>query len=156
MKNCENISWLGPSLVTSSQCKLFFFFCQPLYSATFIHSQSRMIQITFCFLSFRSTLISLILVSFWFILLSFLLVPVYSGVIRFHSRVIPPCSGIFRFIPLHLCVIPPHSGVIPVSFRLVSVYSGTILVHSVSFRYIPVRSVPFLGLVTPVTSIEDV
>ena len=43
-----------------------------------------------------------------------------------------------------------------VSFRLVSVYSGTILVHSVSFRcysasfrHIPVYSVPFLCLVTP-------
>ena len=54
---------------------------------------------------------------------------------------------------------------IALSFRLISVYSsiiparsGTILVHSVSFRrhsgsfrYIPFRSIPFLCLVTPVS-----
>ena len=59
----------------------------PGYSATLTHSQSRMIKITFCSLSFRSSLISLIVVSFWFIL------P--------YSVVIPPRSGIFRFIPVY-------------------------------------------------------
>ena len=93
--------------------------------------------------------------SFRYIPVPFLFIPSHSDVIRFYSRVIPPCSSIFRlfrYMPLYLCVIPPHSGVIPVSFRLVSVYSGTILVHSVSFRHIPVysgifRSVPFRSCV---------
>ena len=65
--------------------------------------------------------------------------------------------------PLHSGAIVVYSGAtlvsfhfIAVSFRLVPVYSGTILVHSVSFRrhsapfrHIPVYSVPFLCLVTP-------
>ena len=151
-----------------------FFFCQSLSSATIILPQSRLIKITFCSLSFRSTLISLILASFWFILPYSVVIPPRSGIFRYHSclfrlipvsfcfipesfRLVPTCSGLFRFI----CVIPPHSGVIPVSFRLVSVYSGTILVHSVSFRChsasfrhipvysVPFRSVPFLCLETP-------
>ena len=102
-----------------------------------------MLKITFCSLSFRSTLISLILMSFWFILPYTVVILPHSSVIRFYSRVIPPCSGMY---------IPVYSGIfrfICVSFRLVSVYSGTILVHSVSFRHIPVYSVPFLCLVTP-------
>ena len=70
------------------------------------------------------------LVSILFVAVSFQLV---SGIFRYHS-----CP--FRFIPP--------------SFRLVAVCSGTILVHSVSFRRVPVysvpfRSVPFLCLVTP-------
>ena len=86
----------------------------------------------------------------------------YTNIFRYHSclfrhsvlfqshfalfRHIPVYSGIFRFI----CVV------ILVSFRLVSVYSGTILVHSGVilphsgiFWFIPVYSVPFLFLVTP-------
>ena len=98
-----------------------FFFGQSLYSATFIHSQFIMIKITFCSLSFQSTLTSLILVSFWFIL------P--------YSVVIPPRSGIFRY---HICLF----RLIPVSFRLIPAYPGL-------FRNIPFRSVPFPCLVTP-------
>ena len=61
-----------------------------------------------------------ILVSFLFVAVSFQLDR--SGIFRYHS-----CP--FRFIPP--------------SFRLVAVYSGTILAHSVSFRRVPVYSVPF-------------
>ena len=130
------------------------FFCQSLYSTTLIQSQSRMINITFCSLSFRSTVISLIMVSFWFILPYSVVIPPRYIPVPFlfkpsHSSVIPPCSGIFRFI----CV---SFHLIPVSFQLVPVYPGTILVHSVSlrchstsFQHIPVYSVPFLCLVTP-------
>ena len=118
-----------------------FFFCQSLCSATLIHSQSRMIKITFCSFSFRSTLISLILVSFWFILS--------------YSVVVPPRSGIFwsiPVIPLYLCVIPPHSGVIPArsgmfryhscSFRFIPVLFRLLLAYSGIFRSVPFRSVP--------------
>ena len=67
--------------------------------------------------------------SFRYILVPFLFIPSHSGVIRFYSRVIPPCSGIFRFIPVYSALFVCHSA----SFRFVSVCSGTILVHSVSF-----------------------
>ena len=82
-----------------------------------------------------------------------LFIPSHSGVIRFYSRVIPPCSGIFHFIPVHV-YSALFVTVIPVSFRLVSVSSGSILVHSGIFRFIlvysvPFRSVPFLCLVMP-------
>ena len=127
--------------------KLFFFFCQSLYSATLIHSQSRMIKIIFCSLSFRSTLISLILVSFWFILPYSVVIPPRSGIFLYHSCLfclipvslgsipelfhhVPAYSGLFRYIPLYLWSF----RLIPVSVSLISVYSGTILVHSVSFR----------------------
>ena len=136
-----------------------------------------MIKITFCSLSFQSTLISLILVSFWFILPYSVVIPPCSSIFRYHSclfRLIPVSFGfshfaLFRHIPVYsgichfICV---SFRLIPVSFRLVSVYSSTILVHSVSlrcysasFRHIPVyssifrsvafRSLPFLCLVTP-------
>ena len=66
--------------------------------------------------------------------------------------VIPPCSSIFRFIPVYAALFVCHSGVIlarfgifryhscsfrliPVSFRLVPAYSGL-------FWYIPFHSVP--------------
>ena len=113
-------------------------------------SQSRMIKIiTFSSLSFRSTLISLILVSFWFILPYSVVIPLCSSFFRYHSchviRVIRPCSSIFWFIPVFSALFVYHSA----SFQLVSVYSGSILVHSVSFschsgifRYVPFRSVP--------------
>ena len=154
----------------SSPCMLVLI--HSLSSATIIPPQSRLIKITFCFLSFRSTLISLILASFCFILLYSVVIPPRSGIFRYHSclfrlipvsfcfipesfRLVPAYSGLFRFI----CAIPPHSGVIParfgifryhscsfrfipVSFRLIPAYSGL-------FRYIPFRSVPFLCLVTP-------
>ena len=114
-----------------------------------------MIKITFCSLSSRSTLISFILVSFWFILPYSVVIPPRSGVIWFYSRVSPPCSGIFRFILVYSTLFVSFR-LTPVSFRLVLVYPGTILVHSVSFRcysasfrHIPVYSVPFLCLVTP-------
>jgi len=118
-----------------------FIFCQSLYSATLIHSQSRMIKITFCSLSFWSTLISLILVSFWFILPYSVVIPPRSGILRYHSclfrliavtlgfipesfRLVPAYSGFFRYIPLYLCVIPPHSGVIPARFDIFRFISG--------------------------------
>ena len=142
MKNCENILWLVPRLVTSPL--MYFFFSQSLSSATIILPQSRLIKITFCSLSFRSTLISLILASFWFILLYSVVIPPRSGIFRYHSclfrlipvsfcfipesfRLVPAYSGLFRFI----CVIPPHSGVIPARF-------GIFRYHSCSFRFIPV------------------
>ena len=69
---------------------------------------------------------------------SFRYTPVPLLFIPSHLGVIPPCSGIFRFIPVYSALF--------VSFRLVLVYSGIILVHSVSFRchstsfrYIPFR-----------------
>ena len=65
--------------------------------------------------------------SFRYILVPFLFIPSHSGVIRFYSRVIPPCSGIFRFISVYSALFVCHSA----SFRC----------HSGSFRYIPV---PFL------------
>ena len=122
-----------------------------------------MIKITFCSLSFQSTLISLILVSFWFIVPYSVVIPSRSGIFRYHSclfRLIPMSFG---FIPESFCLVPSYSGIcrficmsfrlIRVSFRLVSGYSGTILVHSVSFRchsfsfrFIPVRSVPFCSV----------
>ena len=68
-------------------------------------------------MSFRSTLISLILVFFWLLLpyfgvilyipVPFLFIPSHSGVIQLYPRVIPPCSSIFRFIPVHS--VPFHS-----------------------------------------------
>ena len=119
------------------------FCCQSLYSATFIHSQSRMIKITFCCLSLRSTLISLILMSFWFILPYSVVIPPRSGVIRFYSRVIPPCSGIFRFILVYSALFVYHSGsfrYIPVPFLYIPSHSGVIPPHSGIFRYIPFRS----------------
>ena len=68
--------------------------------------------------------------SFWYILAPFLL-------ISFHSGVIPPHSGIFRYILFRS--VPVFSNACPsglfclilLSFRLVLVYSGTILVYSV-------------------------
>ena len=106
----------------------------------FIHCLHGMIKITFCSLSSWSTLISLILVSFWFILpysalfcchstsfryipVPFLFIPSHSGVIRFYSRVIPPCSGIFWFIPVYSALflfIPVYS----VPFRSIPVFSN--------------------------------
>ena len=129
-----------------------------------------MIKITFCSLSFQSTLISLILVSFWFILPYSVVIPPCSSIFRYDSclfRLIPVSFGFSHFALFRH--IPVYSGIchfICVSFRLVSVYSSTILVHSVSFRcysasfrHIPVysstfrsiafRSLPFLCLVTP-------
>ena len=87
-------------------------------------------KISFCSLSFRSTLIRLILVSFWIIL------P--------YSIVIPPRSGIFRYNSCLNCPMPVPFGFIPESFRFVPAYSGLfqyIPPHSGSFWYIPV---PFL------------
>ena len=91
--------------------------------------------------------------SFPYILVPFLFIPSHSDVIRFYSRVILPCSGIFRFIPAyaalfvcHSASFQGHSGVIPArfgifryhscSFRLIPPLSGM-------FRFIPVYSVPF-------------
>ena len=148
------------------------FFFVSLSILQHIHSQSRMIKITFCSLSFRSTLISLILVSFWFILslfchsasfryipVPFLFIPSHSSVIWFYSRVIAPCSGIFRFILVcsalfacHSASFRCHSGsfrYIPVPFLFIPSHSGVIPPHSGLFRYIPFPSVPFLCLVTP-------
>ena len=137
----------------------FFFFCQSLYSATLIHSQSRMIKITFCSLSFRSTLISLILVYFWFILPHSVVIPPRSSMFRYHSclfRLIPVSFG---FIPESFCLVMAYCGLflficvsfhlILVSLQLVSVYSGTILVHSASFRCHSslFRYIPFLSCV---------
>ena len=64
---------------------------------------------------------------------SFRYIPVPFLFILSHSRVIPPCSGIFLFIPLYTALFVCHSA----SFRC----------HSASFRHIPVysgifRSVP--------------
>ena len=131
-------------------------FCQSLYSATIIHSQSGMIKITFCSLSSRSTLISLILVSFWFILPYSVVIPPRSGILQYHSclfrlipvsfgfipesfRLVPAYFGSFRYIPLYFCVIPPHSGVIPPR-------SGIFRCHSGSFRHIPVYSGIFCSI----------
>ena len=128
-----------------------------------------MIKITFCSLSSQSMLISLILVSFWFMLPYSVVIPPRSGIFRYHSclfRLIPVSFG---FIPESFHLVPAYFGsfrfiivtfrLIPVSLRLVLVYSGTILVHSASFRHIPVycgkfRSIPFHScvLVTPVNS----
>ena len=97
-----------------------------------------MIKITVCSLSFRSTLISLILVSFWFILPYFV--------------VIFPCSGIFRFIPVYCALFVCHSGsfrYIPVPFLFIPSHSSVILPHCGIFRYVPFHSFPFLFLVTP-------
>ena len=64
-------------------------------------------------------------------------IPPRSGIFQYHSclfchiqesfRLVPAYSCLFRYIPLYLCVIPPHSGVIP------PVYSGI-------FRSVPVFS----------------
>ena len=94
--------------------------------------------------------------SFRYIPVPFLFIPSHSDVIQFYSRVIPPCCGIFRYMPLYLCVIPPHSGsfqYIPVPFLFIPSHSGVIPPHSGIFRFIPVysvpfRSIPFLCLVT--------
>ena len=90
--------------------------------------------------------------SFRYIPVPFLFIPSHSGVIRFYSRVIPPCSSIFRFILVYSALFLCHSAsfrchsasfwYISVSFRLIPAYSGL-------FRYIPFHSVPFLYLVTP-------
>ena len=104
--------------------------------------------------------------SFWYIAVPFLLIPSHSNVIRFYSRVIPPCSGIFRFIPVYAALFVCHSASFRCHSSVISVYSGTILVHSISFRChsasfrhipvyssifrsVPFRSVPFLCLVVP-------
>ena len=121
-----------------------------------------MTKITFCSLPSRSMLISLILVSFWFILPYSVVLPPRSGLFWNHSclfhlipvsfgfipesfRLVPAYSGLFRYILLYLCVIPARSYIfrficvsfrlIPVSFRLIPAYSGF-------FRYIPFRSIP--------------
>ena len=121
-----------------------------------------MIKITFCSLSFRSTLISLILVSFWFILPHSVVIPPRSGIFRYHSclfrlipvsfgsipesfRLVPAYSGLFRYILLYLCVIPARFCIfrfICVSFRLIPVSFRLILAYSGFFRYIPFRSIP--------------
>ena len=111
-----------------------------------------MIKITFCSLSFRSMLISLILVSFWFILPYSVVIPPRSGVIRFYSRVSPPCSGIFRFILVYSTIFVCHSAslrchsgsfwYIPVPFLFIPSHSGVI-------PPLPAYSVPFLCLVMP-------
>ena len=109
---------------------------------------------------------------FLFIPVSFRLISLYSGTILVHSVSFRCQSASFHHIPVHsipfLClitsqVIPLHCGIIPArsgifwhhscpfhfipaSFCLVSVHSGL-------FRYIPFRSIPFLCLVTPFTSL---
>ena len=98
--------------------------------------------------------------SFRYIPVPFLFIPSHFDVIRFYSRVIPPCSSIFQFIPVYAALFVCHSASFwchSGSFRY-TVYSSTILVHSVSFwchsglfRYIPFCSLPFLCLVTPQT-----
>ena len=134
-----------------------FFFCQFLYSATFIHSQSRMIKITFCSLSFRSMLISLILVTLWFILPYSVVIPPRSGIFRYHSclfrlipvsfgfipesiLLVPAYSGLFRYMLLYLCVIPPHSAVILGCFGIFRHHSCSFSLIPVSFRLIPAYS----------------
>ena len=121
------------------------------YSATLILSQSTMMKITkFCSLSFQSTLISLILVTFWFILPYSVVIPPRSGIFRYYSclfRLIPVSFG---FIPESFCLVPAysalfvcHSGVIPVPFLFIASHSGVIPPHSGIpglFRYIPFRS----------------
>ena len=143
---------------------------QSLYSATLIHSQSRMIKNYFLFL----------------------VIPVHanqldSGVLLVYSALFCCHSASFRYTNVfryHSCLfrlIPVSFGFIPESFRIVPaipVYSGlfrfiyvSFRCHSVSFRYTPVpflfipshsgifrfipvysvpfRSVPFLCLETP-------
>ena len=119
------------------------------------------LNITFCPFQVQPIIFLFIPVSFW-------LISVFSGTILVHStsfRLFWAYSGTFRSVPLSGAIVA-YSGVtlvsfhfIAVSFRLVPVYSGTILVHSVSFRrhsalfrYIPVysgifRSVPFRSCV---------
>ena len=85
----------------------------------------------------------------WFLII--LAIPVYTYVHPLHSGAFVAYSS---FTLVSFCFIA-------VSFQLVPVYCGTILVHSVSFRrhsasfwYIPFRSVPFLCLVTPLFALE--
>ena len=145
----------------SSPCMLVLI--HSLSSATIIPPQSRLIKITFLFLVIpvhanqldsgvllvHSALFCCHSASFRYIPVPFLFIPSHSGVILFYSRVIPPCSGIFRFIPLYLCHSASfrcHSGsfrYIPVPFLFIPFHSGVIPPHSGIFRFIPVYSVPF-------------
>ena len=78
--------------------------------------------------------------SFWYIPVPLLLIPSHSDFIRFYSRVIPPCSGIFRFIPSICRFICVSFRFIPVSFRC---HSGSFRYIPVPFLFSPVYSVPF-------------
>ena len=73
------------------------------------HSQSRMIKIMFCSLSFWSTLISFILVSFWFILPYSVVIPPHSGIFRYHSCLLRLSPVSFAFIPESFCLVPAYS-----------------------------------------------
>ena len=90
-----------------------------------------MIKITFCFLSFRSTLITLILVSFWFILPYSVVIPLCSVIFRYHSGTILVYSVSFR---CHSVLFQSHSSL----FRHIPAYSGIFRFICVSFHFIPV------------------
>ena len=116
------------------------FFCQSLYPATLIHSQSRMIKITFCSLSFRSMHAN----------------QLDSGVLLVYSALFCCHPASFRYIPVpgarqyHFCLfqlIPVSFRLVPAYFGLLPIYSALFVCHSGSFRYIPV---PFLFI--PVSS----
>ena len=141
-------------------CLLFFFVSLSILQHLFIHRMNHFLflvipvnanQLDSGVLLVYSALFCCHSASFWYIPVPFLFIPSHSDVMRFYSRVIPPWSSIFRFIPVYSTLFVSFR-LIPVSFWLVSVYSGTILVHSVSFRHIPVysgifRFVPFRSCV---------
>ena len=136
-----------------------FFFCQSLSSATIILPQSRLIKNCSLFLvipvhanQLDSGVLLVYSALFCCNSTSFRYIPVPFS-FRCHSVLFQSHSALFRHIPVYSALFVSFR-VIPVSFRLLSVYSGTIIVHSVSFRchsasfrYIPVysgifRSVP--------------